>query len=122
MHRRYIRHLHDNTHGTLTRQHTRDTYTTTQRHSTNTHIYTLQTVNEMENQNRNNQVYNRVQERSAQLRRQERRSRTFEGIQPRQLNFAPDMLDNCCVLGTRVANIHNGIRDDMEGLQSSPFP
>ena len=90
--------------------------------------HNLQTLNEMmENQNRNNdEVYNRVQQRSFQLRQlerhAERRSRTFEGIQPRELNFGPDTLDNCCVLGTRVANIHNGIRDDMVGLQSSPVP
>ena len=76
----------------------------------------------MENQNRNNQLYHRVQARSFQLRRVERRSRTFEGIQPRQLSFAHDMLDNCCVPGTRVANILDEIRDGMEGLQSSPFP
>lgn len=76
----------------------------------------------METENRNDEVYNRVQERSFQLRREERRSRTFEGMQPRQLSFGPDTSGNCYVPGTRVANIHNGIRDDMEGLQSSPFP
>ncbi len=95
---------HDNTH--------RQTHTLA-----SAHIYTLQTVNEMENQNRNNALlYNQVQERSFQLRREERRSRTFEGIQPRQLSFEPDTLDNCCVVGTRVANMLDEIRDGMEGL------
>ena len=77
----------------------------------------------MENQNRNNnEVYNRVQARSAQLRRQETRSRTFEGIEPQRLIFRPDTSDNCCVVGTRVANMLGEIRDGMEGLRFSPFP
>ena len=75
----------------------------------------------MENQ-RNEEVYRRVQSRSLQLRRQEtRRSRTF-AIQPRQLMFGPDTLDNYCVVQTRVASTLDEICADMEGLQSSPFP
>ena len=76
----------------------------------------------MEDQNRN-EIYNQVQQRSFQLRQLERRwSRTFEGIQPRQLSFRPDTLDNCCVVGTRVANMLDEIRDGMEGLRSSRVP
>ncbi len=90
----------------------------------NTHINkeSKQMINLMETENRNNRVYNQVQETSFRLRREERRSRTFEGMQPRQLSFGPDTSGNCYVPGTRVANILDEIRDGMEGLQSSPVP
>ena len=69
------------------------------------------------------QLYQRVERRRRQLRQAETRARRSNlNMQPRRINFRPDMLDNYYVLGTRAQRMHDEIRVCMEESQFSPQP